>query len=261
MKTFEIHSAQNGRFKNTRQLLTSKKARTESSRFLLEGIRAISSLTENRGAFTIKEFWVNAAESDHPEITKLVGDESAYLLPEPLFAQLTDTIQSQGIVAVVEHTPAPRQIQPDRGKYLLLDALRDPGNLGTIIRTAVGAGFDGIFLYGNCTELFNPKVLRSTMGMLPFIPVWHVDESIFAELATIGYELATTVVSGGENIFEKTFAPKTVLIIGSEAHGVSPEVAQHATVNLTIPTRAHCESLNAAIAAGICLFQIAAKSN
>lgn len=260
MNTFEISSAQNGRFKQTRELLTSKKARQKNNRFLIEGIRAISSLTENRGGFNLKEFWVDQKEADNPEIQKLTAENPVYLVPAPLFRQLTDTVSSQGVVAVIEHTPLSLQINPEHGKYILLDAVRDPGNLGTIIRTAVGAGFDGIFLYGNCTELFNPKVLRSTMGMLPFMPVWPVDDSIFAELKETGYDLVTTVVKGGENIFEKTFSKKTVLIIGSEAHGVSSPVARHATLNITIPTSKQCESLNAAIAAGICMFQISARS-
>lgn len=260
MKSVEISSAQNGRFKKTRDLLTSKKVRQKTSCFLIEGLRAISSLTENQGGFIIQEFWANLAERENPELIQLTEGATVYLVPESMFRQLTDTVTSQGLVAVVEHTPIPLQINKDAGKYILLDSVRDPGNLGTIIRTAVGAGFDGIFLYGNCTELFNPKVLRSTMGMLPFMPVWPVENSIFSQLSDNKYDLVTTVVDAGDNIFKKKFSKKTVLVIGSEAHGVSAQVLQHATVKVTIPTSERCESLNAAIAAGVCMFQVAANN-
>ncbi len=260
MKPFEISSSQNARFKAAKELLNSKKARQKSSTFLLEGTRSISTLTENRGEFSIKEFWISQTEIDNPEILKLIDDQPTYVVPESLFSQLVDTVTTQGVVAVVQHEPQNLTINPSAGKYILLDGVRDPGNLGTIIRTAVGAGFDGVFLYGNCTELFSPKVLRSTMGMLPFMPTWTVSDSIFDQLKELDYDIITTVVENGENIFKTKFSAKTVLVIGSEAHGVSEKVAQKSTVKVTIPTREKCESLNAAIAAGVCMFQVSANS-
>lgn len=178
------------------------------------------------------------------------------LLSTPLFEKVSDVRNAQGILAVVSHTPLPFEIL-EKGNLLMLDNLRDPGNLGTLIRSAVGAGFDGILLYGDCVEPFNPKVVRSTMGTFAFCNLWNIDDAEIAQLEESGYGLCITTGLGGDNLYEAAFSDKTLLVIGSEAHGVGESLMQRASRKITIPLEPECESLNAAIAGSICMFQIA----
>jgi len=156
----------------------------------------------------------------------------------------------------VRHTPSPFEFLPDAGYYLLLDTIRDPGNLGTLIRSAVGAGFDGILLYGDGVEPFNPKVIRSTMGTFAFANIWKVSSDDIDRLLSANYELCVTTGHEGENLYETVFPKRTVLVIGSEAHGVSDELMQRGTQKIAIPLAQECESLNAAMAGSICMFHI-----
>ena len=138
----------------------------------------------------------------------------------------------------------------------MLDNLRDPGNLGTLIRSAVGSGFDGILLYGDCVEPYNPKVIRSTMGTFAFSNLWNVGTEDVFQCLENGFDLCVTTGLGGENLYKSKFSEKTILVIGSEAHGVCDELFSRATKKITIPLQAECESLNAAIAGSICMFEI-----
>jgi TrmH family RNA methyltransferase len=178
------------------------------------------------------------------------------LLPGHLFEKISDVRNAQGILGVVRHVPVPLNIQPDAGNYLLLDHLRDPGNLGTLIRSAVGAGFDGVLLYGDCVEPFNPKVIRSTMGTFAFSKVWNISRTELDSILEQGYELCATTGLGGTSLYDTRFGSKTILAIGSEAHGISDELMQLAGRKITIPLEPECESLNAAIAGSICMFHI-----
>jgi TrmH family RNA methyltransferase len=170
--------------------------------------------------------------------------------------QLSDCRTSQGILGVVEYVHEPLVINPEQGNYLLVDSLTDPGNLGTLIRSAVAFGFDGVFLHGDTVEVFNPKTVRATMGALPFCRHWKTGDEIFKTIGENGYELISTVIHGGENLHEMKFGPKNVLVIGSEAHGVSETVQKRATRHLSIPISAEVESLNAAVAGSICMFSM-----
>ncbi len=170
--------------------------------------------------------------------------------------QLSDCQTSQGILSVVQYTQEPLVINPEKGNYLLVDGLTDPGNLGTLIRSAVAFGFDGIFLHGDTVEVFNPKTVRATMGALPFAHVWKTDGAVFQTLRETGYDLISTVIHGGESLREMKFGLKNVLVIGNEAHGVSAAVQQRATRGLSIPMSGNVESLNAAVAGAVCMYAI-----
>ncbi|MEN8254404.1 MAG: RNA methyltransferase [Verrucomicrobiota bacterium] len=250
----EITSASNPLVKELRSLATSKKARQESGTFIIEGWRGIETLLAHESRQYKLEMLVVAkgGESD----PRLPDSIDTVVLPDFIFEKTSDVKNAQGILGVVRHTPAPFEFFPDTGHYLLLDAIRDPGNLGTLIRSAVGAGFDGVLLHGDCVELFNPKVIRSTMGTFAFCNIWNVSRSDIDRMLTTGYALCATTGHDGENLYETAFTKKTVLVVGSEAHGVSGELMQLATKKITIPLAKECESLNAAMAGSICMFQI-----
>jgi TrmH family RNA methyltransferase len=253
----EITSATNPLVKQLRALATSKKAREDSGRFLVEGWRAIQTLLEHEShQYCMEQLVVSA---DWNADTPLPHSLDTVTLPNHLFEKISDVRNTQGILAVVRLAPVPFSILPEAGNYLLLDHLRDPGNMGTLIRSAVGAGFDGILLYGECVEPFNPKTIRSTMGTFAFSNLWNIGDTEIAELLEHGYELYATTGLGGDSLYETAFGKMNVLVIGSEAHGVSDALMQRATKKITIPLAKECESLNAAIAGSICMFQLRAS--
>lgn len=250
----EINSSTNPFIKELRALATSKKARQESGSFIIEGWRGIETLLVHESRQYKLETLV--VSSDWKNDPRLPDSIDTVLLPDFVFDKISDVKNAQGILGVVRHTPFPFEFFPDTGNYLLLDAVRDPGNLGTLIRSAVGAGFDGILLYGDCVEPFNPKVIRSTMGTFAFSNIWTVSRADIDRLMKTGYELCVTTGLDGDNLYETVFTKKTVLVIGSEAHGVSRELMGLADKRITIPLAKECESLNAAIAGSICMFHI-----
>ena len=250
----EINSATNPFVKQLRALVSSKKARQASGTFIIEGWRGIETLLMHESQQYKLERLV--ASNDWKNDPRLPGSIDTVMLPDFVFAKISAVKTAQGILGVVRHTPSPFEFLPDTGHYLLLDAIRDPGNLGTLIRSAVGAGFDGVLLYGDCVDPFNPKVIRSTMGTFAFANVWIISRNDIDRLANTGYEFCATTGHDGKNLYETAFAKKTVLVVGSEAHGVSDELMQLATQKITIPLAEKCESLNAAMAGSICMFQI-----
>jgi TrmH family RNA methyltransferase len=250
----EITSTTNPFVKQLRALGSSKKARQESGTFIIEGWRGIDTLlTHESRQYKIETLVVSSDWKNDP---RLPGSIDTVLMPDFVFEKISDVKNAQGILGVVRHTPAPFEFFPDTGHYLLLDAIRDPGNLGTLIRSAVGAGFDGILLYGECVEPFNPKVTRSTMGTFAFANIWQVTNDDIERMLKTDYDLCITTGHDGDNLYASQFGKKNVLVIGSEAHGVSDELIQLATKKVTIPLARECESLNAAIAGSICMFEI-----
>jgi TrmH family RNA methyltransferase len=249
-----VTSKDNPGLKAVRALVRSKKERQEASAFVIEGIRALSALAEGTALpqYRLREIWVS---SDSPERAAKFN-VPVYAVAQGMMEQLSDCCTSQGLLGVVEYAPEPPEIEPERGNYLLLDGVADPGNLGTLIRSAVAFGFNGVFLHGDTAEVFNPKAVRATMGALPFCRHWKIGADIFPVLERAGYELVSTVVQGGEDLYAAEFGPKTVLVIGSEAHGVSAEVLRRTARRLSIPMSANVESLNAAVAGSICMSKI-----
>ena len=266
MKT--IISRDNAKLKFVRALVRSKKERQKSSCFVMEGVRALNALIDGtaRPQYALREIWM----SDQAPQTM----EADYCIPHEFMEQLSDCRTSQGVLGVVEYSPAPLEINADKGRYLLLDRLMDPGNMGTLIRSTVAFGFDGVLLHGDCVDLFNPKTVRATMGALPFSNVWKLtasehsasrsendtfsndwknEDEIFQWLEKSGYELIVTELRGGENLYGMTFSPKTVLVIGNEANGVCDEILARADRRLSIPMSGSVESLNAAVAGSICM--------
>ncbi len=245
-----ITSRDNPGLKAVRALVRSKKERQETSCFVVEGVRALNALIDGSALpqYRLKEVWVS---------DKAPSDISAdYCIPHDFMEQLSDCRTSQGVLGVVEYTPAPLKINSEQGDYLLLDRLMDPGNMGTLIRSAVAFGFDGVLLHGDCVEVFNPKTVRATMGALPFSTVWKIDDEIFQGLEKMGYDLLLTTMDGGENLHKLEFSPKNVLVIGNEANGVSEEILKKASRKLSIPISGNVESLNAAVAGSICMCAI-----
>ena len=144
-------------------------------------------------------------------------------------------------------------LKAPEGDCLLLDCLQDPGNLGTVIRTANAAGYGQIYLI-NCTDPYSPKAVRASMGGIFRVTLYRADrDEIFNILKGVPLICADM---NGENIFEFTPPQKFCLCIGNEGSGISDEVSARADFTVKIPMRATCESLNAAVSAGIAMYAL-----
>lgn len=230
-------------------------------------IKKISSLSEKKfrrlyGEFIVEGVkLVNECRLSGMEITQLVCSESlaadypdALIVTEELFSRISTEKSPQGVLACVK-IPSNVAKKPT-GSCLLLDRLQDPGNLGTIIRTANAAGYNEVYLV-NCTDPYSPRAVRASMGGIFYIGVY---ECSLAEVLDLfeGIDLVCADMDG-ENVF--TFIPERnfCLCIGNEGNGLSEEVRNISKYKVKIPMRRTCESLNAAISAAIAMY--AMKNN
>ena len=172
---------------------------------------------------------------------------------------LSEQKTPQGIMATVAIRPEPQAFS---GSLIVaMDGVQDPGNVGTILRTADAAGFDGALLSGACADLYSAKTLRATMGSVFRVPTRRTDDlpAALTAMRESGYAVVATEL-GGADFYAHCPHEKCVLVIGSEGRGVSPEVRAVATHHLALPMRGGAESLNAAVAAGIMIYEMARQA-
>lgn len=252
--------------------LTQKKYRIESKKFLVEGLRsveeAIASPWNIETVLMTPEF-ISAAS--HQNILQQMREKkiSTYSISSKELNKITDTVHAQGIVAVVQQT-LQSQANPDKLQsyniIVAVDEIAEPGNLGTIIRTCDWFGVDAMLMSKNSVELFNPKVVRATVGSIFHIPiVAEVDmPSVLQKLRTKGFHIYTTVIEGGVDVTKVSWREKAVFVFGNEARGISADIVQLADTKIRIPRIGKAESLNVGIACGIVLasfrFHLSAKS-
>ena len=192
--------------------------------------------------------------------------ENFEVVSDSVFKKISDTVTPQGIMAIVEKNAYTLDdiienvnnniTQKGRSCVVVLDRLQDPGNLGTIVRTGEGAGISGIIMSSGCADIYNPKVIRSTMGSIfrvPFTVVSDLPEAI----ETLKENSITTYAAHlkGEEYNKGVFEKNVALLIGNEAKGLSHEVSGKADRLIKIPMEGKVESLNAAIATAILMYQ------
>ena len=229
--------------------LKDKKGREEQNAFLVEGVRMVREALAS--SFTVRT--VLLREDYEPDFP-IPENIPVFLLSDPVFRSVCDTKTPQGIAAVLS-----LQAKEASGARLLaLDGVQDPGNVGTIIRTADAAGFDGVLFSPDCADLFSPKVLRSTMGSI-FRLGFSFPASLpdaLEQLKSEGYSVLSSQLDGAPFYDRKDVSSSFVLVIGNEGNGVSDPVKAAATHRLRLPMRGGAESLNAAVAAGIMMYDL-----
>ncbi len=235
-----------------------KKGRERHGVFLAEGRRITQEAAEYaadriRYIFAADSF----AENNSSFLRRLdAAGFSVYTVSDKLFRAASDTATPQGIAALVE-IPAPKPVRADKiSRALILDGVSEPGNIGTIIRTAEAAGVEAIYLMKGCADIYNPKAVRSTMGSIFRMDFINACLSDVLELKKHGFEIAASALGGSENLYEHKFGDRCAVIIGSEAHGASEELLEVSDVKIRIPMRGNVESLNAAVAAGILMYTV-----
>ena len=224
--------------------LKDKKARKQQGMFLVEG-RKMAVECQNSD-FEIDRIFV--AESYTGELPSMTAE--IVRVSDDVFRFLSDEKTPQGILCRVKIPH--RALTAPKGKCLFLDGVADPGNVGTIIRTANAAGYDEIYLTEECADPYSPKSVRASMSGVFFTKIYRASR---AEILSVLDGTPIVVADmGGVNVFQFTPPTRFALAIGNEANGISDEVARAAAHTVKIPMQATQESLNAAISAGIIMY-------
>lgn len=236
-----ITSATNPKIKHLQKLIRDRKYRYQQAQFVVEGYRQLE------GAANILGLYLSS-DARMPEID--IAPEKLHIVDQKVFDRLADTENSQGVLAVCalayETTPCADKC------YVLLDALQDPGNAGTIIRTAAAFGYDGVIITSGCVDPFSPKVVRASMGAIFQCAIVLLED--FSQLQ--GHCVVAADIEGQDIASLKLDAPH-ILAIGNEARGLSDELRPWITQTVTIPLcNRTINSLNAAVAAGIAMYEL-----
>lgn len=254
-----IISAQNEKVKLVRELLSSKKCRIEKNFFIAEGIRmsAEALAAGSQPALVLYSRQVSQEGQDLLEKFRALPGAIEEVSSD-LFERISDTRHSQGILLVL---PIPRHAFPQRADFALaLDRIRDPGNMGTILRSAAAFGFETVFLTHGCTDPFSPKVVRAGMGAhfkvcIHEMPTENI-ASFCKETNQPPLQILLADAENGQVCWESDLTRPLCLIIGGEAEGASSELRAIADGIVTIPMQTHSESFNAAMSASILMYEI-----
>ena len=257
----KIISKTNPKIKAVSRLVSSSSFRRETGLFCVEGLRicvdAVLSNVEIRQSF----FTENILKK-HPESVEIIIEKSSenYVVTQDVFEKISDTGTPQGVMCVCKkssNTSKTVELKKN-GKYVLLENLQDPSNLGTVCRTAEALGIDAVIL-NNCCDLYNPKVLRGSMGAVFRIEAVTVDDACdFLETCKEkGFKTYATVPDrNAVTITDVSFESGTVCVIGNEGNGISSKVMEICHKKITIPMRGRAESLNASVAACITMWEM-----
>jgi TrmH family RNA methyltransferase len=254
-----ISSMNNPQIKNLALLQRKAKARKEQGLFIVEGIKMLEEAKESK--LLVKVYVSESFYQEKSMVTKFLSGLEYEVVTDSVFKLVTDTISPQGIMGTVKVPlySVDKMIDEKNALLLLLEDIRDPGNLGTIIRTAEGAGVTGIILNSSCADILQPKVVRSTMGSIYRVPYYDARDftDFLAKLKTEGFNLYAAHLSGAPYDTKGSFQGKCGLLIGNEAGGLSEVATSMADRLIKIPMAGKVESLNAAIAAAILMYEVA----
>jgi TrmH family RNA methyltransferase len=249
-----ITSAQNERVKYIRSLAR-RRVRQREGRFVVEGTRLVSEVVRagvRPALLFYTQAWAETPEGQHVLSSLPPPQEGDWLVSEAVLAACADTQTPQGVVAVLPWVETP----PRPGLILILDCLRDPGNLGTILRSAEAAGVGLVCLAPGSVDPYNPKVVRGAMGAHFRLPLVSLDWPAIAE--RVAGRAVWLADAAGEVAYDAVdWTRPSALIVGGEAAGVGPDASALATGRVSIPMVGGAESLNAAMAATVLLFEAA----
>jgi len=264
-----ITSSDNPTLKYVRSLQQKKRVRYRDKCYVVEGSRAVAHALE-RGVrpvfvFCTEEYAATGADAPASDpvsykgradlVARLIRVASVWQVPHAIMDTLADTVNPQGILAIVPMLEVDRAVASHADLVLVLDNIRDPGNLGTILRTAQASGVEAVLLSEGCVDPYSPKVVRSAMGAqlhLPILPDlnWTTIEQVLQ-----GKQCVLADMNGPLTLWDVDWTLSTALLVGSEAFGASPEARQMATLSACLPMAGDAESLNVAVATAILLYE------
>lgn len=265
-----INSTKNSHIKNLEKLKKSRKYRRETGLFIVEGIKSVREANLYCQVHSLYLSETRAGEAGGELKKRLIEDgllsgnqdTIVEVVSDRVFSRISDTVTPQGILALVR---APvydfdSMISEKELFLVILENLSDPGNMGTIIRTAEGAGADGIVLGKACADVFSPKVVRSAMGALFRMPFFEDTDSDFVsmleKLKKGGVKLYGAHLLGREFYDNVQYGQKLGIVIGNESKGITKETSEFLDELVRIPMEGKVESLNASVAAGVLMYEI-----
>jgi len=257
-----ITSKDNSVIKEIRKI-KDKKYRAEKGLFIVEGFRFLEEAL--RSSFQVESIFFS--ESGLDKFNKLDLDKDIrkdtklYLVSENIFKAIGSTDNPQGVLALVRNRAEHEPIVLN-GTYVLVDKVQDPGNLGTIIRTAHAAACNGVILTKGTVDVYNEKTLRSTMGSIFNIPIIEdKDLSFIRELMSKGYKLVCSSLDTDYNFYDIDFSDNLIISVGNEGNGISKELYDICDIKVKIPMPGGAESLNAAVATSIMIYEGVRQKN
>ncbi|MEQ8168888.1 MAG: RNA methyltransferase [Candidatus Eremiobacterota bacterium] len=261
-----ITSHDNPRIKFLKSLLTTQ-GRKKNKSFIIEGFKLFQEAL-NSGS-QIECFFYSPAALEGREglfLTDIIEKKNinSCLISDSIMNSLCDTVSPRGLVAVIKkEINYTEEIDFSDHIWLMAYEIQDPGNLGTIIRTADAAGVKGIFLSTGTVDVTNPKVIRATMGSFFHTGLFKIKdiESFMLQSRKKGVTFITTSVSSGKEYFNIKYRTPVVLIAGNEGHGLPDDIIHQSDITVTIPVYGKAESLNVGIATGIILYEIARQKH
>lgn len=251
----------NKKIKELGQLAQKSKVRKESGLFLAEGIKMFMEAPREQ----IREVYVAQSLVDNHELPDKMKEIPYESVPDDIFRKISDTVTPQGILCVLEQKKYILKDLIDNKKPLLmiLEDIQDPGNLGTILRTGEGAGINGVIMTKGCVDIYNPKTIRSTMGSIYRVPFFYTDSlgDTIKQLKSEKIRLYAAHLKGVRyydeiSYFERSDDNGNAFLIGNEGNGLKEETAGMADIYIKIPMEGKVESLNAAVASSILMYEV-----
>ena len=253
----KVTSRENPLIKLVSSLQKSASARRENGLFVLEGLRLCADACDNGIRFDKLIVSFSAADGHAEKIAEFArrADE-CISVPDSLFKKISDTENPQGIIALCKIPETESVNIKSDGRYVALENINDPSNLGAVSRTAEALGADGLILSSGSCDPYSPKALRASMGTLLRMPIF-VFGDFPSEMRRCGLKFYACVPSSAaQSISDISFLPGCAVMIGNEANGLTEEAKTAAYKKITIPMRGRAESLNAAAAAAIAVWEM-----
>ena len=254
-----ISSTKNEQVKTVIELRKRSKARDEAGLFVVEGVRMVSEIPLNR----TERLYVAESFAKDPANKKFLAKYPRYeMVTDPVFSAMADTQTPQGVLALIrQYAYTIDDIIAAEGPahLMILESLQDPGNLGTILRAGEGAGMTGMIMSKDTVDIYNPKVIRSTMGSVFRVPFLYTDdlEETIRAVKKRGVRLFAAHLEGARNYEQEDYNGPVGFLIGNEGNGLTDVTAKAADAWVKIPMAGKVESLNAAVAASILMFETA----
>lgn len=249
----EISSVQNDLVKFCVKLQNSK-FRKKEKLILVDGIKTISGLIEDGVEFE----YIFLKKEDYNPIIK---SKNIIYTNDLVLGKISTLKTPEGMVGIVKEPENLKNLFYDFNRIALIENVKDPGNLGTIIRSAVAFSIQGIILFGECVDLYNTKTLRATTQNIFKIPIISTNDIEFIKKLTKTHELISTVVNSKIDLFEYNFKPKTIVALGSEANGLSEKITNISHEKLSIKMDNNVESINLGVCASIVFAHLRHKLN
>lgn len=255
--TDRIEAADNQKLKLVRKL-RQKKHRDSLGKFIIEGINLLEEACDRNADI---DFVIASEDFDSSRLYRIkdsIGEW--YIVSREMYEKLSDAENGSGVMAVVSRNKDYEEILSEinsSDNILVLDRVQDPGNIGTMIRTAVAAGYKAIMLIKGSADVYSPKVLRATAGMIFDIPLLFSNDASEAVdiLHGLGLRVCVTEPEASTPYFEAELSKGIALVIGNEGRGISDEFGRMADERITLPMEGTIESLNAAVAAAIIMYE------